>query len=52
MNTYSNESFDQITFIALCIADRRRLEGRRFPAYGYSAEDWNEAQQRVQNSKK
>jgi hypothetical protein len=41
---YSGENFDKITNLALKLADQARKNGRFSPQYGYSREDWAEAQ--------
>lgn len=50
--SYSGENFDRVAHLALFIASVRRYEGRSEPAYGYSDEDWKEAQKLVQTSTK
>jgi 1,2-phenylacetyl-CoA epoxidase catalytic subunit len=46
---YSGENFDKITNLALKLADQARNNGRVNPQYGYSSEDWAEAQKLIHN---
>ena len=44
--SYSNERFDWVTTKALQLADDARKNGRSEPVVGYSAADWQEAEER------
>lgn len=46
LQNYSNERFDRVTTIALELAATARKNGRAEPAYGYSAADWRDAEEK------
>lgn len=47
---YSGQRFDEITSLALRLADVARANGRAEPQYGYSREDWLQAEETIKNS--
>lgn len=50
--SYPNENFDRTTHLAGQIADYRRETGRGQPAFGYTMEDWAEAEAIVYNQRR